>query len=95
MMRIVVLAALLAGCATTRPAAAPPIVMHTAPLAGVALPAPPAPLGPRPDSLSAAADALLAQVCRLSAYVIQAVPLLGAAKGETAAAPLYPECEPR
>ncbi len=95
MKRLAIVAVLLLAACGAPPKSVPPAPIFRDPLAGVATPAPPAALGPRPASLVAAADALLAQVCRLSAYVVEAVPLLAAAKGELAALPLYPECDAR
>jgi hypothetical protein len=64
------------------------------PITPAQVPAPPAPLGPRPSSLSAAADALFAQVCKLEAYILRADPLLRVSAGERPAElPKYPECE--
>lgn len=101
MKRILTLSAMLAigltGCAT--PAVKLQTVEVKVPVATPMLkpdqvPAPPAPLGPRPQSLSAAADALLAKVCQLEAYVIRADPLLRISAGEDARAlPKFPECE--
>ena len=60
------------------------------------VPTPPAPLGPRPDSLSAAADMLLAKVCEFVAYTLRADPLLKVSAGQRPAdAQRYPECEGR
>ncbi len=54
----------------------------------------PAPLDPRPSSLSAAADQLLAKVCEFVAYGLKADPLLKVSSGQQ---PIevraYPECE--
>jgi len=64
------------------------------PIKAAQVPTPPAPLGPRPQSLSAAADALLSKVCELEAYVLRADPLLRVSAGEPQQAlPKYPECE--
>jgi hypothetical protein len=66
------------------------------PITPAQVPTPPAPLGPRPSSLSAAADALFAQVCKLEAYVLRADPLLRVSAGQKPAElPKYPECEGR
>jgi hypothetical protein len=66
------------------------------PITPAQVPTPPAPLGPRPSSLSAAADALCAQVCKLEAYVLRADPLLRVSAGQKPAElPKYPECEGR
>jgi hypothetical protein len=66
------------------------------PITPAQVPTPPAPLGPRPSSLSAAADALFAQVCKLEAYVLRADPLLRVSAGQKPTElPKYPECEGR
>jgi hypothetical protein len=66
------------------------------PITPAQVPTPPAPLGPRPSSLSAAADALFAQVCKLEAYVLRADPLLRVSAGQKPAElPKYAECEGR
>lgn len=58
------------------------------------VPVPPAPLPPPPATLSAMADVLLAQVCKLVEYVIKADPLLDVSAGlPPTQAPRYPECE--
>jgi hypothetical protein len=60
------------------------------------VPAVPAPLGPRPQSLSAAADVLLAKHCEFVAYALKADPLLRlSAKMGMQALPKFPECEGR
>lgn len=60
------------------------------------VPTPPAALGPRPGSLSAAADLLLAKVCQLESYVLRADPLLRLSAGmPPQSLPKYPECENR
>lgn len=60
------------------------------------VPAVPAPLGPRPQSLSAAADLLLAKHCEFVAYALKADPLLRLSAGEPQQAlPQFPECEGR
>lgn len=58
------------------------------------VPTPPAPLPPRPSSLSAAADTLLSKWCEAVSYFLRADPLLRASAGEKQQ-PLarYPECE--
>jgi hypothetical protein len=89
----------LSGCAT--PATRTETVevkvpVAVQPITPAQVPTPPAPLGPRPSSLSAAADALFAQVCKLEAYVLRADPLLRVSAGEKPAElPKYPECEGR
>jgi hypothetical protein len=58
------------------------------------VPKPPAPLGPRPQSLSAAADALLSKVCEFVGYTVKADPLLRVSAGQSPVElPRYPECE--
>lgn len=76
------------------------IVEIRVPVAVVAItpdqvPIAPPPLGPRPQSLSAAADALLAAHCQFVAYVLVADPLLHISAGEKAVALNYPECAKR
>jgi hypothetical protein len=90
-------AMLLMGCATpatkieTKEVLTPVAVQ---PITPDQVPSPPPPLGPRPQSLSAAADVLLAKVCELEAYVLRADPLLRVAAGQPQKElPLYPECE--
>jgi hypothetical protein len=60
------------------------------------VPATVSPLGPRPKSLSAAADTLLSKWCAAVAYMLKADPLLRIAAGEK---PIdlakYPECGDR
>ncbi len=94
---VVILAFSLAACQTpatrieTREVKIPVAVQ---PIKAVQVPTPPAPLGPRPQSLSAAADTLLAKVCELEAYVLRADPLLRLSAGEPQKPlPKYPECE--
>lgn len=58
------------------------------------VPTPPAPLGPRPQSLSAAADVLLSKWCEAVSYIVQADPLLRiSAGGKAGMLSKYPECE--
>ena len=58
------------------------------------VPTPPAPLGPRPQSLSAAADVLLSKWCEAVSYIVQANPLLRiSAGGKAGMLSKYPECE--
>jgi hypothetical protein len=58
------------------------------------VPTVPAPLGPRPESASAAADILLADHCKWVAYGLLTDPLLRVSAGEAPKAlPKYPECE--
>jgi hypothetical protein len=64
------------------------------PIKPTQVPAVPKPLGPRPESLSAAADQLLAKHCEFVAYAILADPLLRvSAKMPPQPLPPYPECE--
>lgn len=95
MTRLALLAVLaLAACGVDTPPPATPSVVYRDPLAGRALPAAPASLGPRPETARAQIDALFVQVCLLTAYVVDAVPLLAEAAGKAGAqAPTYPECE--
>lgn len=95
MKRLALLAALaLVACGVETPPPATPSVVYRDPLAGRALPVAPAPLGPRPETAPAQIDALFVQVCRLTAFVVEAVPLLAEAAGKAGAqAPAYPECE--
>jgi hypothetical protein len=53
------------------------------PIKPAQVPAVPAPLGPRPQSLSAAADLLLAKHCEFVAYALKADPLLRLSAGMT------------
>jgi hypothetical protein len=58
------------------------------------VPTVPAPLGPRPESASAAADMLLADHCKWVAYGLLTDPLLRVSAGEPPKElPRYPECE--
>lgn len=58
------------------------------------VPTPPAPLRPRPSSLSAAADALMADHCSWVAFGLKAFPLLRVSAGlPPSELPKYPECE--
>jgi hypothetical protein len=99
LVSLVTAAAFLQGCAT--PATRTETVevkvpVAVQPITPAQVPTAPAPLGPRPSSLSAAADALFAQVCKLEAYVLRADPLLRVSAGEKPAElPKYPECEGR
>lgn len=71
------------------PVAVQPITKEQVPIA-------PAPLGPRPPGLSAAADTLLAKWCEAVAYILAADPLLRVSAGETPGPALdYPECRRR
>ena len=70
-----------------------PIATH--PIKPADVPPVPAPLGPRPQSLSAAADVLLSKVCEWVAFGIRVQPLLRVSAGEKQAElPRFPECEP-
>lgn len=70
------------------------VPIATKPLKPADVPAVPAPLGPRPQSLSAAADVLMSKVCELEAYVLRADPLLRLSAGMPQQALVkFPECE--
>lgn len=70
------------------------VPVATRPIKVEQVPVVPSPLPPRPSSLSAAADVLLSQVCKLEGYVLQADPLLRSAAGMAPTTlPSYPECE--
>jgi hypothetical protein len=57
------------------------------------IPALPSPLPPRPQSLSAAADLLLAKHCEFVAFAVRAMPLLQVSAGlPPSEAPHFPEC---
>jgi hypothetical protein len=90
-------AILLMGCATpatkieTKEVLTPVAVQ---PIKPEQVPTPPPPLGPRPQSLSAAADTLLAKVCEWEAFGLRAYPLLRVSAGlPPQELPKYPECE--
>lgn len=92
-----IVAAALTACATpatrtvTQEVRVP---VATQPLKPEQVPTPPAPLGPRPQSLSAAADVLLAAHCEFVAYVLKADPLLRISAGlPPKELPPFPECE--
>jgi hypothetical protein len=69
-----------------------PVAVH--PITAAQVPTVPAPLGPRPSSLSAAADLLLSKHCEWVAYALRADPLLRLSAGEAQKAPqAYPECQ--
>jgi hypothetical protein len=71
-----------------------PVATH--PLKPEDMPTPPAPLGPRPQTLSAAADALLSKECEWVAFGLKADPLLRVSAGmPQRALAKYPECEGR
>jgi len=100
-LALLVLVGLLAGCAT-RPAVVEErftqvkVPVAVQPIAPGQVPALPAPLPTRPDSLQAAADVLLAKWCEAVAYMLRADPLLRISAGQAPApAQLYPECEGR
>jgi hypothetical protein len=90
-------AMLLAACST------PPVKVETVevkvpvavrPIRADQVPAVPKPLGPRPPSLSAAADVLLSRWCAAVAYILRADPLLRVSAGvPQQALARYPECE--
>lgn len=68
----------------------------TTPLKPEQVPALPSPLGPRPQSLSAAADVLLADHCSWVAFGLRAQPLLRLSAGlPPVESQSYPECERR
>lgn len=97
MKRIVLIGLLLAGCTTTPPVrevshdVAMPVAVY--PVDPASVPTRPAPLGPRPPSLSAAADLLLADHCAWVAFGLIADPLVRAG-AHLPPLPLvdYPEC---
>lgn len=69
-----------------------PVVVQ--PIKPADVPHVPAPLGPRPQSLSAAADLLLAKHCEFVAYALKADPLLRLSAGmPQQALAKFPECE--
>lgn len=72
------------------------IPVATQPITAAQVPTVPKPLGPRPGSLSAAADVLMSKWCEAVSYFLRADPLLkvsaGQKPGEVAA---FPECEGR
>lgn len=71
-----------------------PVAIHA--LKPDQVPAVPKPLGPRPPSLSAAADTLLAAHCEFVAYALKADPLIRLSAGlPQLALPPYPECGER
>jgi hypothetical protein len=89
---------LIAGCGhdgaerPQMPAALVPVMIH--PIKPEDVPAIPKPLKrPRPKSLRAAADVLLAKVCEWAAYGIKADPLLRVSAGlQPTLWDVYPEC---
>jgi ABC-type lipoprotein release transport system permease subunit len=69
-----------------------PVAVH--PISAAQIPAVPAPLGPRPSSLSAAADLLLSKHCEFVIYVLKADPLLRLSAGlPQKELPSFPECQ--
>lgn len=99
LIAVALAALLLAACAT--PAVHDRVVVEKVPVAVKPLhpdqvPLPPAPLGPRPQSLSTAADVLAAKWCEAVSYFLRADPLLKLSAGmpQQALSP-YPECERR
>jgi hypothetical protein len=98
LLAFVVGALALSGCASAPPVrdrvVEVKVPVAVQPIAAKDVPPPPKPLGPRPSSLSAAADVLLSKVCELEAYVLKADPLLRlSAGGKPVELPPYPECE--
>jgi hypothetical protein len=93
----VVLSALTASCST--PVVRDRVVEVDKPIAvqpikPADVPPVPAPLGPRPQSLSAAADVLMSHWCAAVAYMLKADPLLRVSAGmPQEALPEYAECE--
>lgn len=95
----IITALLLAACQT--PAVKDRVVevkipVAVQPITPAQVPTVPAPLGPRPPSLSAAADALLAKHCEFVAYALKVDPLLRLSAGmQQQALGHFPECEGR
>jgi hypothetical protein len=86
----------LAGCETTVKERVVEVKVPVAvqPIHPDQLPAPVAPLGPRPSSLSAATDILMSHWCAAVGYMIKADPLLRISAGmKQEALQQYPECE--
>ena len=101
-LHIVVAAALiLSACAHGSPPVVERIVEVDKPVAiqpikAAQIPALPPELGPRPGSLSQAADDLLASHCEFVAYLLVADPLLAIAAGAPARSlPDFAECKGR
>jgi hypothetical protein len=93
------LAILLTGCETpavqTRTVEVK-VPVAVQPIKPAQVPPVPAPLGPRPQSLSAATDLLLADHCKWVAYGLLTDPLLRVSAGmPQQPLPTYPECETR
>src|SRR4051812_45191497 len=100
MKRLLIATALvLSGCATgaTRTQTVEvKVPVAVQPIKPAQVPAVPVPLGPRPRTLSPAADLLLADHCKWVAYGLLTDPLLRVSAGEPPQPlPLYPECERR
>lgn len=98
MKRLLITTALvLSGCATgaTRiQTVEVKVPVAVQPIKPAQVPPVPAPLGPRPQSLSAAADVLLADHCKWVAYGLLTDPLLRVSAGmPQLPLPRYPECE--
>lgn len=97
LLQVAIGAALLTACATpaTRTETMEvkvPVAVH--PIKPADIPAVPAPLGPRPQSLSEATDLLLAKHCEFVAYALLTDPLLRVSAGvPPQPLPKYPECE--
>jgi hypothetical protein len=94
---IAILALSLAACqtpATRTQTVEVKVPVAVQPIKPEQVPTVPAPLGPRPESASAAADILLADHCKWVAYGLLTDPLLRVSAGEAPKAlPKYPECE--
>lgn len=99
MMRTMMLALLLAGCATgavKERVVEVKVPVAVQPITAAQVPVVPAPLGLRPPSLSAAADLLLAKWCEAVGYMLRADPLLRISAGQQPVAVAgFPECEGR
>lgn len=94
------IALLLTGCANGPPVETRVqrelVPVATKPIKAEQVPRPVAPLPPRPESPSAAADVLLSAWCKAVKYMLQADPLLRLSAGiEATALQRYPECETR
>jgi hypothetical protein len=98
-MKRIALSAVLALAACSTPATRIETVevkvpVAVQPITPAQVPSPPPPLGPRPQSLSAAADKLLADHCSWVAFGLRAFPLLRVSAGlPPQELPKYPECE--
>lgn len=99
MKRILILALAVAGCSTPPVRdrvveVVKPVAIH--PIKPDQVPALPSPLPPRPNSLSGAADILLAKWCEAVGYILKADPLLKVSSGQQPVdTQRYPECEGR